>query len=53
MLSESHNILNRWKNYFSQFLSVHSFSDVEKIEVHTADLLIPGTSRLEYETAVA
>jgi hypothetical protein len=25
---DSHNILNRWKNYFSQLLNVHNVSDV-------------------------
>jgi hypothetical protein len=27
----SHNILNRWKNYFSQLMNVHSVSDVRQI----------------------
>jgi hypothetical protein len=37
MLADSHNILNRWKNYFSLLLNVHSVSDVRQIEVHTAE----------------
>jgi hypothetical protein len=28
LLADSHSILNRWKNYFSQLLNVHSVSDV-------------------------
>jgi hypothetical protein len=28
LLADSHNILNRWKNYFSQLLNVHNVSDV-------------------------
>jgi hypothetical protein len=28
LLACSHNILNRWKNYFSQLLNVHNVSDV-------------------------
>jgi hypothetical protein len=28
LLADSHDILNRWKNYFSQLLNVHIFSDV-------------------------
>jgi hypothetical protein len=28
LLTDSHNILNRRKNYFSQLLNVHNFSDV-------------------------
>jgi hypothetical protein len=36
LLADSHNILNRWKNYFSQLLNVHNVSDVRQIEIHTA-----------------
>jgi hypothetical protein len=31
LLADSHNILNRWKNYFSQLLNMQSVSDVRKI----------------------
>jgi hypothetical protein len=51
-LSDSHNILSRWKNYFSQLLNVHNASDVRKTEVHTAEPLVPGPSRLEVEIAI-
>jgi hypothetical protein len=53
LLADSHNILNRWKNYFSHLLNVHNVSDVRQIEVHTAEPLIPGLSRLEVEIAIA
>jgi hypothetical protein len=33
LLADSHNILNRWKNYFSQLLNVHRVSDVRQIEI--------------------
>jgi hypothetical protein len=26
LLADSHNILNRWKNYFSQLMNVHNIS---------------------------
>jgi hypothetical protein len=32
---------------------VHSVSDVRQIEVHTAEPLVPGPSRLEIEIATA
>jgi hypothetical protein len=32
LLVDSHSILNRWKNYFSQLLNVHNVSDVRQIE---------------------
>jgi hypothetical protein len=53
LLVDSHNILNRWKNYFSQSLNVHNVSDVRQIEVHTAEPVVPGPSRLEVENAIA
>jgi hypothetical protein len=36
LLADSHNIINRWKNYFSQLLNVHYVGDVRQIEVHMA-----------------
>jgi hypothetical protein len=32
---------------------VHNVSDVRQIEVHTAEPLVPGTSRLDMEIAIA
>jgi hypothetical protein len=53
LLPESHNILNRWKNYyFSQLLNVHNVSDVRQIEVHTAEPLLPDPCLLEVEVAI-
>jgi hypothetical protein len=53
LLADSHNIFNMWKNYFSQLLNLHNVSDVRQIEVHTAEPLVPGPSRLEVEIAIA
>jgi hypothetical protein len=53
LLADSHNILNKWKNYFSQLLNVHNVSDVRKIEVHMAEPLVPDHSHLEIEFAIA
>jgi hypothetical protein len=52
LLADSQNILNRLKN-FSQLLNVHNISDVRQLEVHMAELLVPGPSRLEVEIAIA
>jgi hypothetical protein len=52
LLADSHNILNWWKNCFSKLLNVHNVSDVRRIEVHTAEPLVPGPSRLEIEIAI-
>jgi hypothetical protein len=35
LLADSHTILNRWKNYFSQLLNVHRASDVRQMDIHT------------------
>jgi hypothetical protein len=52
LLADSHNILNRWKNYFSQSLNVHKFSDVRQIEIHTAEPSVPDPSPFEAEIAI-
>jgi hypothetical protein len=49
----SRNILNRWKNYFSQLLNVHRVSDVRQIEIHTAEPSVPHSSSFEADVAVA
>jgi hypothetical protein len=55
LLADSHNILNRWKNYLSQLLNVHNVSDVRQIEVlvHKAEPVVPGPSSLEVQIAIA
>jgi hypothetical protein len=53
MLADSHNILNRWKNYFSQLLNAHNVSDVRQIVLHTAEPLVPDPSHPEVEIAIA
>jgi hypothetical protein len=40
-------ILNMWKDYFSQLLSVHRVSDIRPIEMHTSEALIIGPSPFE------
>jgi hypothetical protein len=53
LLADSHSVLNRWKNYLSQLLNVHNnVSDVRQIQIHTAEPLVPGPSRLEVEIAI-
>jgi hypothetical protein len=53
LLADFHNILNRWRNYFSLLLNVHNVSDVRQTEVHKAEPLVPGHSRLEVEIVIA
>jgi hypothetical protein len=53
LLANSHNILNRWKNSFSQFLNVHRISDVRQIGIYTPELLVPYPSSSQDEVAIA
>jgi hypothetical protein len=53
LLADSHIILNRWKNYFSQLLNVPNVSDVRQIEVHMAEPFVTDPGHLEVEVAVA
>jgi hypothetical protein len=46
MHADSHNILNRWKNYFSQLLSVHRVGDVRQKKIDMAEPVIPEPSFL-------
>jgi hypothetical protein len=52
--ADSQNILNMWKNYYSQLLNVrvHRASDVRQVEIHTADPLAPDPSLFQVEFAV-
>jgi hypothetical protein len=53
LLADPHNILNRWKNYFSQLLNVHRASDYRQIEILTAEQLVPDPSPFEVTVAIA
>jgi hypothetical protein len=49
LLADSHNILNRWKNYVSQLLNAHRVSVVRQIKIHTAEPLVPDPGPFEVE----
>ena len=36
LIADSHSVVARWRNHFSQLLHVHSFDDVRQAEIHTA-----------------
>jgi hypothetical protein len=52
LVADSHSILARWRNHFSQLLNVHGVNDVRQIEVHTAETLVPEPSAFEVEMAI-
>jgi hypothetical protein len=49
LVAESHSILTRWRNYFSQLLNVHGVNDVRQTAIHTAEPLVPEPSTLAIE----
>jgi hypothetical protein len=52
LVADSHSIMARWRNYFSQILNVHGVSGVRQAEIHTAEPLVPEPSVLEVELAI-
>jgi hypothetical protein len=53
LLADSHNILNTWKNYFSQLFNIHRISNVIQIEIHRTDPIVPDHSTLDVEIPIA
>jgi hypothetical protein len=51
LVTDSHSILARWRNHFSQLLNVHGVNDVWQTEIHMAKPLVPKPSASEFETA--
>jgi hypothetical protein len=52
LVADSHSILARWRNYFSQLLNVHGVDDVRQAEVHTAERQVPEPRAFEVEGAI-
>jgi hypothetical protein len=52
LVADSHSILARWRNHFSQLLNKHGVSDVRQTEVNTAEPLVPGPNAFEVEMAI-
>ena len=52
MVADSHSIMTRWWNYFSQLLNVHGAKDVRQTEIHTAEPLVLEPSTCEVELAI-
>jgi hypothetical protein len=51
LLAEFRNVLQRWNNHFCQALNihVHGFNCVWKVEMHTAESLVPQSGCSEAE----
>jgi len=52
LVADSHSIVARWRNYFSQLFNVHGVKDVRQAEIHTAEPLVPEPSAAEFKLAI-
>jgi hypothetical protein len=52
LLADPQNVLNRWKNFFNQLLNVNGVDDVRKMDIHTAEPLMPEPSLVEVEISI-
>ena len=52
LVTDSHNILARWMNQFSQLFNVHVVSNVRQTEIHRTEPLVPVLTAVEFEMAI-
>ena len=52
LVADSHSIVARWRNYFSQLFNMHGVKDVGQAEIHTTEPLVPEPSASEVELAI-
>ena len=47
LVADSHSIMARFRNYFSQLLNTHGVNNARQAEIHTAEPLVPEPSAFE------
>jgi hypothetical protein len=52
LATDSHSILARLRNYFSQLLNVRGVNDVTQTEIHTAEPVVPEPAASDFELGV-
>ena len=52
LVADSHSIVARWRNYFSQLFNAHGVKDAGQVEIPTAEPLIPEPSAFEVDLAI-
>jgi len=52
LVADSHSIVARGRNYFSELFNVHGVKDVGQAEIHIAEPLVPEPSASEVELAI-
>jgi hypothetical protein len=45
LTADSHSILARWRNHFSQLVNIQEINDVRQTELHTAEPKVPQRMR--------
>jgi len=51
LVADSHSIVARWRNYVSQLFNVYGVKDAGKVEIPTAQPLVPDPSAFDVELA--
>ena len=51
LIADSHSILIRWRNHFSQLLNENMVSDVRQTEIQTADQPVLEPNAFSFEMA--
>jgi hypothetical protein len=52
LVTDSHRILVRWRNQFSQLFNVHGVNDFRQAEIYTAEPLVPEPCAFKVEMAM-
>jgi len=52
LVADSHSIVARWRNYFSQLFNVHGAKEAGQAEIHTAEPLVPEPIASEVELTI-
>ena len=52
LVADSHSIVARWRNYFSQLFNVHGVKGAGQAEIHTTEPLVTEPSASDFELAI-
>jgi hypothetical protein len=47
-----HRILSKWKNFFNQMLNINGVHKIRKMDIHTAEPLVPEPGLVEVEIVI-
>ena len=52
LVTDSHSILARWRDYFSQLFNVHGVSNIRQTKIHATEPLVPELSAFVVEMPI-